>query len=194
MKKSNTTKASTLTITPPQQIIDRHLRPAIRPYAAQLRKAAALDRTLTLEMEKCHPVSAKAEAERLLEAAVAGDAKADKILREAGGTEAFVKNKSALFDLAVGKHEGACHASAPLWAQVSAALETAIDLASFDIQQQFESVMLTLEELPGGQSLWEARCRGLRTGLARCERAAREMRFGAHWQLTQLGLDKLIEE
>jgi hypothetical protein len=194
--KKPTTKAtgSTLVITKPESIIDRHLRPAIKPFAAELREAAALDCKLTVEVEKNHPNTAKLEAQRLLEATVAGDSRSDKILREAGGTEQFIRSKTALFDLAVGKHEGACQQSAALWGKVSAALEAAIDAASAEIQTQFDSAMLMLEELPGGQSLWEGKLRGLKSGLQRCERLAREMRHGADWQLKALGLERFITE
>jgi hypothetical protein len=106
----------------PKEILNRHLREAVKPHAAALRQAAALDRELEKEMNATHPDAAKKEANELLERASTGDKKAEEILRSAGGTEAFVKSKCAMFDLARAKHEGAAKASAPLWAKVSAAV------------------------------------------------------------------------
>ena len=50
----------------PKEILNRHLREAVKPHAAALRQAAALDRELEKEMNATHPDAAKKEANELL--------------------------------------------------------------------------------------------------------------------------------
>lgn len=97
---------STAALTNPKDILNRHLREAVKPHAAALRQAAAIDRELEKEMLATHPDTAKKEANELLERASTGDTKAEGVLRSAGGTEAYVKAKCAMFDLARAKPRG----------------------------------------------------------------------------------------
>lgn len=190
-KTSATAASAPLELTHPQQIIDKHLRPAIAPFKAELLEAADRDRELSAEMERKHPELAKKEALQLLEKAGAGDLEADKILTEAGGTEAYVKSRTALFDLARAKHEAACIASAPLWQKVSDALLAAIQAADLEIQGQWQKVCEFLGE-PYDLSRWNSYCRNIRSGIERAPFAAEKMRHGAGWQLEALGLRPLL--
>jgi len=195
--KKPTTKASgsTLVITKPEAILDSHLGPAIKPFARQLREAAALDARLSAEMEAIHPDRIKLNAEELFEKATHGDVKAEKTLRENGGKSGMVREQSAMFCLAKHKHEAHCKATAPLWAAVSEAVQTSLDLAAHDIEEQLKLVLLELGELPSSTgSLWEGRLRGLKAGLQRCERLAKDANHGADWQLKALGLERFITE
>ena len=191
-KTSATAASASLELTHPQQIIDKHLRPAIAPFKAELLEAAARDRELSAEMERKHPELAKKEALQLLEKAGAGDLEADKILTEAGGTEAYVKNRTALFDLARAKHEAACIASAPLWQRVSESILAAIQAADLEIQGQWAKVCEFLGE-PCDLSRWNQYCRNIRSGIERTPFAAEKMRHGADWQLESLGLRQLLD-
>ena len=190
--KSKTTATTALEIIQPKQIINRHLRPAIAPFKAELLAAAEVDRKLSEQMESKHPNLAKAEALQLLEKAGAGDLEADKILTEAGGTEAYVKSRTALFDLSRAKHEAACIASVPLWTKVSAAILAAIDASDHEIQSQWQKVCDYLGE-PCDLSRWNQYCRNLRSGVERTPFAAEKMRHGSSWQLESLGLRELLD-
>lgn len=194
MKKQNTATAAstTLELTHPQQILDAHLRPALAPFKADLLKAAARDIELTKELESKHPDLAKKQALELLEKAAAGDLEADKILTEAGGTEAYVKSRCALFDLARAKHEGAAMASAPLWQKVSESILSAIEAADREIQSQWQKVCDFLGE-PCDLSRWNAYCRNIRNGIERAPFAAETLKHGANWQLESLGLRPLLD-
>jgi hypothetical protein len=177
----------------PQDILNRHLRQALKPHAAALRQAAALDLELAGEMTALHPDVAKKEANILLEAAANGDKRAEATLREAGGTDAYVRNKCGLFDLARAKFEGAAKASAPLWTKVSAAVITAIESANREIQEQWNQACDHLGE-PPGLSTWDTFCRNLKTGITRAPFAAENLRHGAAWQIEALGLSEAIAE
>jgi hypothetical protein len=190
--KSNTDKASeSLTITRPQDIIAAHLVPAIKPFAAELLAAAAIDREANAEMEAMHPVGVKAAAEKLFEAAAEGDKAAEKELRDAGGKAEYIAKRTAHFEMARAKHEAACKASAPLWQKVSDAILAAIDAADAAIQKQFEAVMVALGE-PSGLSNWNAYCRNLKNGIRSAPNNAENLRHGADWQLRALGLADLV--
>jgi hypothetical protein len=191
-KTSATAASATLELTHPQQIIDRHLRPAIAPFKAELLEAAARDRELSAELERKHPETAKREALELLEKAGAGDTEADKILTEAGGTEAYVKSRAALFDLTRAKHEAACISSAPLWQKVSDAILAAIEAADREIQGQWSKVCDFLGE-PCDLSRWNSYCRNIRNGIERAPFAAEKLRHGTDWQIESLGLRPLLD-
>jgi len=191
-KPDTTAKASDpLTITKPQDILAAHLAPAIKPFADELLAAAAIDREAEAEMNGCHPEDAKKQANALLEAAAKGDKKAEQTLRDAGGTEAFIKARSAMFDLAKAKHHAACQASAPLWQKVSDAILAAIDAACADIQKQFEAVAAALGE-PAGLSNWDAYCRNLKSGIMSAPNKAENLRHGTDWLIRSLGLAELV--
>ena len=190
--KSKTTATAALEIIQPKQIINRHLRPAIAPFKAELLAAAEVDRKLSEQMESKHPNLAKAEALQLLEKAGAGDLEADKILTEAGGTEAYVKSRTALFDLSRAKHEAACIASVPLWTKVSAAILAAIDASDREIQSQWQKVCDYLGE-PCDLSRWNQYCRNIRNGIERAPFAAEKLSHGSSWQLESLGLRELLD-
>ena len=177
----------------PKDILNRHLRDAVKPHASALRQAAALDRELEKEMLVTHPDDAKKQASALLEAASNGDKKAEETLRAAGGTEAFIKAKSAMFDLARAKHEGAAKATAPLWTKVSAAVIAAIESANREIQEQWNQACEHLGE-PSGLSSWDTHCRNLKTGITRAPFAAENLKHGAAWQIESLGLAEVIAE
>lgn len=193
MKSKTSAKASTtLELTHPQSILDAHLRPAVAPFKAELLEAADRDRKLTQEMELRHPDLAKKEALELLEKAAKGDEEADKILTEAGGTEAYVKSRCALFDLARAKHEGAAMASAPLWQKVSESLLAAIEAADREIQSQWQKVCDFLGE-PCDLSRWNQYCRNIRNGITRAPFNAETVKIGADWQIESLGLRQLLD-
>jgi len=189
----STAKPTTVALSHPQDIINRHLRAAVKPFAADLRQAAAIDRSFEAEMVLTHPDRAKKEANELLERAANGDTKAEGILRSAGGTEAFIKAKTAMFDLARAKFEGGCKASAPLWTKVSASVIAAINAANTEIQTQWRQACEHLGE-PCDLSTWDATCRNMKTGIERAPYAAEKLRHGAAWQIESLGLSEAIAE
>jgi hypothetical protein len=192
MKK--TTSATTITVIKPEEILRRHLLPALKPYATKLREAAELDSRLSETMAEIHPDKIKREAEELFEAAAAGDESAEKFLAAQGGKSGMIRDRSAMFCLARTKHEHACKASAPLWKSVAEATETALDLAGHDIGLQLKTVLEELGELPSSTaSLWEAKIRGLKVGLGRAEFLAVNANHGVSWQMQALGLSELIE-
>lgn len=194
MKKQNTaTAASTsLEVTHPKDIIEKHLKPALAPFKAELLAAAQIDVELAADMERKHPDTAKREALQLLEKAAGGDLEADKILTEAGGTEAYVKSRTALFDLARAKHEAACIASAPLWQKVSDSILSAIESADREIQSQWQKVCDFLGE-PCDLSRWNNYCRTLRFGIGRAAFAAETLKHGTDWQIEAHGLRPLLD-
>jgi hypothetical protein len=177
----------------PQDILNRHLRQALKPFAAALRQAAALDLQLAGEMTALHPDLAKKEANILLEAAANGDKKAEATLREAGGTEAYIKNKCGLFDLARAKFEGAAKASAPLWTKVSAAVIAAYEAAEREIREQLQRTSEQIGE-PTPTTSWEIPIGHYKYGISRAAYAAENMRHGAAWQIEALGLSEAIAE
>jgi hypothetical protein len=187
------TKPTTVALNHPREILNRQLRDAVKPHASALRQAAALDRELEKEMLATHPDDAKKQANALLEAAATGDKRAEETLRSAGGTEAFVRAKCAMFDLARAKHQGAAKASAPLWTKVSTAVIAAIESANREIQEQWNQACEHLGE-PSGLSSWDAHCRNLKNGITRAPFAAENLRHGAAWQIESLGLAEVIAE
>lgn len=184
---------STAALTNPKDILNRHLREAVKPHAAALRQAAAIDRELEKEMLATHPDTAKKEANELLERASTGDTKAEGVLRSAGGTEAYVKAKCAMFDLARAKHAGAARASVPLWTKVSAAVLISIDAAHREINQQWRHTCEQLGE-PCPPSAWDNYCRNLRNGIERAPFAAENLRHGTAWQIESLGLTEAVAQ
>jgi hypothetical protein len=185
--------SNTVVLVHPKDILTRHLAQAVKPYAAELRQAAAIDREFEKEMLATHPDTAKKEANELLERASKGDSRAEGVLRSAGGTEAYIKAKCGLFDLARAKFEGAAKASAPLWTKVSAAALAALEAANREIQTQWQQACEHLGE-PGGLSSWDTYCRNLRNGFERAPYAAEKLRQGAAWQIEQLGLAEVVAE
>ena len=189
MKPTN----KTTDIVHPEQILARHLREAVKPHAAALRQAAATDKELEREMDATNPISIKKQGDELLERACAGDSKAEATLREAGGVEGLVKAKSALFDLAKGKHHAAAKATAPLWQKVSDAALAALDRAVAEIEAQWNRVL----ELHGEAitpTSWTAKIDNMKRAMSRAPFAAENLRHGAAWQISQLGLSEVIGE
>jgi hypothetical protein len=177
----------------PQDILNNHLRRALRPYAGALRQAATLDRELGKEMEATHPDLAKKEANILLEAAANGDKKAEATLREAGGTEAYIQNKCAMFELARAKHHGAAGATVPLWTKASAAVLAAYEAAEREIQEQLQRTSEQIGE-PTPTTSWEIPIGHYKYGISRAAYAAENMKHGAAWQIEALGLLEAIAE
>ena len=190
--KSKTTATAALEIIQPKQIIDRHLRPAIAPYRAELLAAAEVDRKLSETMEKEHPNAVKLAAEELFQKATSGDAEAEAAIRAEGGLDEWKNKRMAFFDLSRAKHEAACKASIPLWEKVSAALLSGIDAAEREIQDQWVKVCEFLGE-PSDLSRWNQYCRNIRTGVERAPFAAEKLRHGSSWQLESLGLRELLD-
>lgn len=176
----------------PQQIINRHLRPAIKPFKAELLAAAELDRKLSETMEKEHPNAVKKAAEELFQKATGGDAKAEAAIRAEGGMDEWKRKRMAFFDLSRAKHQAACIASAPLWERVSVALLAAIEDAEREIQGQWAKVCDFLGE-PCDLTRWNAYCRNIRNGIERAPFAARKLSHGSDWQLEAHGLRELLD-
>ena len=190
--KSKTPANAALEIIQPQQIINRHLRPAIAPFKAELLAAAELDRKLSETMEKEHPNSVKLAAEELFQKATSGDAEAEAAIRAEGGIEEWKRKRMAFFDLSRAKHQAACKASVPLWTKVSAALLAAIEDADREIQGQWAKVCDFLGE-PCDLSRWNAYCRNIRNGIERAPFAAEKLSHGSSWQLEAHGLRELLD-
>ena len=190
--KSKTTATAALEIIQPKQIIDRHLRPAIAPFRAELLAAAEIDRKLSATMQKEHPNAVKLAAEELFQKATSGDAEAEAAIRAEGGLDEWKRKRMAFFDLSRAKHEAACRASIPLWEKVSAALLSGIDAADREIQDQWVKVCEFLGE-PSDLSRWNQYCRNIRNGIERAPFAAEKLSHGSSWQLESLGLRELLD-
>ena len=190
--KSKTTATDALEIIQPKQIINRHLRPAILPYKAELLAAAEVDRKLSETMAEEHPNAVKKAAEELFQKATSGDAEAEAAIRAEGGLDEWKRKRMAFFDLSRAKHEAACKASIPLWEKVSAALLSGIDAAEREIQSQWVKVCEFLGE-PSDLSRWNQYCRNIRTGVERAPFAAEKLSHGSSWLLESLGLRELLD-
>jgi hypothetical protein len=190
--KSKTPANAALEIIHPQQIIDRHLRPAIAPFKAELLAAAEVDRQLSEAMEREHPNSVKLAAEELFLKATSGDAEAEAAIRAEGGLDEWKRKRVAFFDLSKAKHQAACLASVPLWEKVSAALLSGIDAADREIQDQWAKTCDFLGE-PCDLSRWNAYCRNVRNGIERAPFAAEKLSHGSSWQLEAHGLRPLLD-
>jgi hypothetical protein len=190
--KSKTPANAALEIIQPQQIINRHLRPAIAPFKAELLAAAEIDRELSATMEKEHPNAVKLAAEELFQKATSGDTEAEAAIRAEGGMDEWKRKRIAFFDLSRAKHEAACIASVPLWEKVSVALLAAIEDADREIQGQWAKVCDFLGE-PCDLSRWNAYCRNIRNGIERAPFAAEKLRHGSSWQLEAYGLRELLD-
>lgn len=181
--------------TSPQEILDKHLRKALAPFAEQLRVEAELDRELASKAESLHPYIFEKEAADLTERAVAGDAEAEAKLAEAGGAADYVKTRSAGFKMAEDKRRYAAAACVPLWQKVAAAAVPAVNHAEAEIEKQLTDVLAELGELHPGLTLWGGRCRSLRNIFETAPRNADEpMWNGASWLVEQMGLSDLIRE
>jgi len=190
--KSKTTANAALELIHPQQIIDRHLRPAIAPFKAELLASAELDRKLAEAMEREHPNAVKLAADELFQKATSGDAEAEAAIRAEGGMDEWKRKRMAFFALSRAKHEAACIASAPLWQKVSAALLASIEAADREIQDQWVKVCEFLGE-PSDLSRWNQYCRNIRNGVERTPFAAEKLSHGSSWQLESLGLRELLD-
>ena len=190
--KSKTTATTALEIIQPKQIIDRHLRPAIAPYRAELLAAAEIDRKLSETLEREHPNAVKLAAEELFQKATSGDAEAEASIRAEGGLDEWKNKRMAFFDLSKAKHQAACLASVPLWQKVSAALLSGIDAADREIQEQWAKACDFLGE-PCDLSRWNAYCRNVRNGIERAPFAAEKLSHGSSWQLEAHGLRPLLD-
>jgi hypothetical protein len=190
--KSKTPANAALEIIQPQQIINRHLRPAIAPFKAELLAAAELDRKLSETMSQEHPNAVKLAAEELFQKATSGDTEAEAAIRAEGGMDEWKRKRIAFFDLSRAKHEAACVASVPLWTKVSVALLAAIEDADREIQGQWAKVCDFLGE-PCDLSRWNAYCRNIRHGIERTPYAAEKLRHGSSWQLEAYGLRELLD-
>jgi tyrosyl-tRNA synthetase len=190
--KSKTPANAALEIIQPQEIIDRHLRPAIAPFKAELLAAAEVDRQLSATMEKEHPNAVKLAAEELFQKATSGDAEAEAAIRAEGGLDEWKRKRMAFFDLSKAKHQAACLASVPLWEKVSAALLSGIEAADREIQDQWAKTCDFLGE-PCDLSRWNAYCRNVRNGISRAPFAAEKLSHGSSWQLEAHGLRPLLD-
>lgn len=186
--KTNPTAPAMPVITHPTAIIERHLKPALAPFAAEFLEAARQDRETSAEMQAMHPDTAKKEAEALFERAAQGDKAADKKLHDAGGKEKFIKDRTAHFDLARAKQEHAAVSAAPIWQKAADAALPALDAACAEIQSQYAEVMLALGEGKGGLSNWNATIGGMKSGFADCPRRAGVVKQGTDWLLRSYGL------
>jgi hypothetical protein len=190
--KTNPTAPAMPAITHPTAIIERHLKPALAPFAADLLEAARKDREAEAAMEAMHPETAKKEAEALFERAAQGDKAADKKLLDAGGKEKFIKDRTAHFDLARAKREHAAVSAAPIWVKVANAGLPALEAAKTEIQSQYAEVMLSLGEGKGGLSNWNTTIDSMKNALAECPRRAGEVKHGTDWLLRSYGLGEHV--
>lgn len=179
--------------TSPQDILDKHIRKAIAPFAEQLRVEAERDRELARKAESLHPAIFEKEAAELYEKAVAGDDDATIKLGEAGGVAGYVETHSAGYKMAEDKRRHAAAACAPLWRKVAEVAVPAVSLAEAEIEAQLSAVMAELGELHPGFTLWGGRCRSLRHIFESAPSNAAEPSWnGAGWLVEQMGLTDLI--
>jgi hypothetical protein len=181
-----------LNLAKPADIVDDALREALRPFAGELRQAASIDAELEAEMNRTHPTAVKKECDELFERACNGDKEADGILRAAGGTEAYVKARTAMFDLVRGKREAKCKADAPLWQKVSDAAVAALDRSLVAIEAQWSELIELHGEVPVPSS-WRERIAQMQRAISRAPFAAAELNHGTAWQLTSLNLSGAIK-
>jgi hypothetical protein len=176
----------------PQDVIDRHLRAALKPHARALFEAAARDKQLTDEMESCHPDLVKKECDALFERACNGDREADGILRAAGGTQRYVEDRCGFFDMARGKCRARAAADAPLWTKASTAALAALDAALVEIREQWSAALERLGEDPH-PTCWEVNIGYMKRAMEKTPFNAEKLLHGTHWQVESLNLRRMLQ-
>jgi len=177
----------------PQDVIDTHLRAALKPHARALLDAAAKDKQLEAEMDAAHPERVKEECERLFEQACVGDREADGVLRAAGGTQGYIEQHTRFFDLCRGKCRAGAKADAPLWQKASAAAVAALDAALVVVRDQWQHAQEALGEEPVRPSTWEDRIAAMRRAIEQTHFNAEQLQHGTNWQIHSLGLRRVLE-
>jgi hypothetical protein len=86
-------------------------------------------------------------------------------LEKAGGLDAWVASRAALYPVKEGARHYHAVASAELFETAAQRLIPALERAAADIQSQFENVMASLGELPGGLSQWDSAIRAKIDGI-----------------------------
>jgi len=185
-------KATTITIKPPEAVLTDALATTLKPFAKELREACAEDKELAAAAEAVHPNVGKDKAQRLLDAAVAGDkAAADELLR-LGGFENYPRNFSESYHTRDGLRAAAAKRSAALLQRVADKLVPALAVARDTIQKQYEETLLALGELPGGLSLWSKKIADMSGGIARMPQDA-QRGVGAAYLVECLGLNAYLK-
>jgi hypothetical protein len=178
-------------ITHPKVILAEKLAAAIKPLAAELRKAAETDRELAHQAGLVHPDRGRERAMKLHDAAIAGNAEALAELENLGGLDRAAETFSASYRIREAVRNGFAERCAPLLARTAAALIPAVQAAEVEITAQFTAAMAHLGEIGDG-SQWPRRLQILRDNLAALPtHAARGT--GLAWQLEGLGLAEFFE-
>jgi len=176
----------------PQDVIDNHLRGALKPHARALIEAAARDKQLETEMDRTHPDLVKKECEALFERACTGDKEADGVLIAAGGTQGYIEQRTRFFDLARGKCRANAKADAPLWTKASTAALAALDTALVEIREQWSTALERLGEDPR-PTCWEDKIESMKRAVEKTPFNAEQLQHGTHWQVESLGLRRVLE-
>lgn len=185
-------KATTITIKPPEAVLTDALATTLKPFAKELREACAEDKELAAAAEAVNPLVGKDKAQRLLDAAVAGDKAAAEELLRLGGFENYATNFSQSYHTREGLRSAAAKRSAALLQRVADKLLPALAVAKDTIQKQYEDTLTALGELQGGISLWSKKITDMSNGIARMPQDAQKG-VGVAYLVEGLGLEAHIK-
>jgi hypothetical protein len=183
---------TTITIQPPQAVLNDTLAATLKLFAKDLREACAEDRELAAAAEAVAPSVGKDKAQRLLDAAVAGDKAAADELLSLGGFENYPRNFSESYHTRDGLRAAAAKRSAALLQRVADKLVPALAVAGDTIQKQYSDTLIALGELDGGLSLWAKKIADMSNGIARMPQDA-SRGVGAAYLVEGLGLEGFIK-
>jgi hypothetical protein len=177
-------------ITHPEKILADKIATALKPLAAELRKAADTDVELANQADLVHPTRGRERAQKLHDDAIAGSAEALAEIEKLGGLERAAEIFSANYRIREAVRAGFAERCAPLLQRVADVLVPAVEEAEVEITRQFGETMVLLGELGDG-SQWPRRLQILRGNLSTLPtRASRG--DGLAWQLEGLGLAKFF--
>jgi hypothetical protein len=178
-------------ITTAQDIISAAITEALQPFKSDLTAACRRDLELAAAAELVRPDKIKIQGDVLMGQAIAGDESAMKELEAAGGLDAWVASKCAIYPVKDGARHHHAIASAELFERASARLIPALEIAGAEVQTQFENVMVTLGEMPGGISQHGATLRNRAAAVTAAVKRAHNGE-GLAWIFEQLGLTEFL--
>ena len=191
-------KTKSLTITKPQAILEEEIALAVKPWKSKLLALGELDLDLHARMVRTCPVAAKAEADKLFAAAVAGDAAAFAELQKHGGSvELYVRAKTEGHEIVKAKWSRACAEAAPLFEQLVTAVVAALDRAHARVEplivDHFEALGETRPaSLEAALPVFANFLRLRRGAFENAANMARLGHIGADWLIVQNGLGEAV--
>jgi hypothetical protein len=186
------TASTSIRITPPAEILAEKISEALAPFKDALSAACKRDVELAAAAELCRPDKIKIAGDTLMGQAIHGDEKAMKQLEAAGGLDAWVASKSAVYPIKDAARHHHAVTSAELFERAAVKLIPALETAGAEIQKQFENVMAEMGELPGGLSQWGSNIQGRCNSITAAVRRAHNGE-GLAWIFEQLGLAAFLK-